>query len=69
MSEVQTALQENQDLQLIGPDQFKEKYAVKIGIAAIRDLFKSDGFPSVKIGERYYTTDQAAREYLKSLKV
>lgn len=69
MSELHGSPQDEHDLQLIGPEQFKERYAEKIGIAAIRTLFKSEGFPTVKIGERFYTTDQAAREYLKSLKV
>jgi hypothetical protein len=55
------------NLKLIGPEQFKDEFAEGVGIAAVRSLFKSEGFPSVKIGERYYTTRQAARHYLETL--
>lgn len=55
------------DLKLISPEDFKETYANSVGIAAVRSLFKSEGFPSVKIGERYYTTHGAAKRYLQSL--
>ena len=55
------------ELKLISPEEFKEVYAQKIGIAAVRSLFKSDGFPAVRIGTRFYTTHGAAKRYLQSL--
>jgi len=52
---------------LIGPKQFKEIYAPDVGEQSIRELFKTEGFPSIKIGTRSYTTQVAAEEYLRSL--
>lgn len=63
------ATMQNEGLQLIGPEQFKAKYASQVGISAIRELFKAPEFPSIRIGSRYYTTEEAAREYLKNLKI
>lgn len=55
------------DYQMINPKQYKELFAPDIGIDKIRELFKDERFPAIKMGEYYYTTVAAAKEFSKNI--
>jgi hypothetical protein len=57
----------DKELQLITPEVFKKEFAPVMGMASVRELFRREGFPSIKSGNRYFTTRRAARMWLSSM--
>jgi len=60
-------LSEDESLELIGPKEFKARFAPGMSIAKVRDLFHAEGFPAVFVGGSRHTTLQAARTWLSCM--
>jgi hypothetical protein len=58
---------ELKDYQVITPKQFRDQFAPGLSLPAVRNLFNIEGFPAVKMGERYYTTPAAALAWLQTM--
>jgi hypothetical protein len=58
---------EIKELQLINTYDFQKEFAPSVGIASIRALFQTENFPGMKIGNKYYTTMEAARRWLSTM--
>jgi hypothetical protein len=52
---------------MISPREFRDLYAPGVGVPTIRELFHREKFPSVKIGDRWYSTREASERYLTHL--
>ena len=53
--------------QLITPAIFRDEYAPGMSVNAVRDLFHIEGFPSVKVGVRMFTTRKASEKWLSCI--
>jgi hypothetical protein len=57
----------SEQLRLISPKEFKEQFAPTVGLPTVRELFRREDFPSVRMGARLYTTPAAATEWLRAM--
>ena len=60
-------MNEIEQLKLISPKEFRERFAPSVGLPTIRDLFNRADFPAVRMGTRLYTTPAAAAAWLESM--
>jgi hypothetical protein len=58
---------ETEQLRLISPKEFRERYAPSVGLPTVRELFHRADFPSVQMGSRLYTTPAAAVKWLEAM--
>jgi hypothetical protein len=58
---------DNNELQLISPEAFRDVFAPSMGVTSVRELFRREDFPAIKIGNRYFTTIKAAEIWLSSM--
>jgi hypothetical protein len=55
------------ELELITPQQFQKEFAPSVGINSIRELFRREEFPGIKLGTRFFTTREAAMKWLSTM--
>ena len=55
------------DLQLLTPKEFRDEFAPSLSVESVRCLFRREGFPSIQLGKRYYTTRAAAVAWLSDM--
>jgi hypothetical protein len=49
------------------PREFQQTFAPNLSVAACRDLFHAKGFPMIQIGNRLFTSEEAAGRWLSCM--